>query len=195
MSIRKIPFLLLVIACFSFWASTKNSPGAIAPMRAWASDSPSPGDLQKIQSEFAGTWAIQEKGEPTEKDRKGATGEGTEVWRTEKGGMPFVEEYHCKFPAEEAHDTAYFWWDSNTKQTRGLWCADFNGEGCSNFFVRRDGESWVLDGEFVNRGERLAWHEVFSKKGADAFLQTLDMGKPDSTLKHESTIHGTRIKK
>jgi hypothetical protein len=122
-------------------------------------------EFQKLVSALSGKWSIRDVSEPTALNPEGTTAEGTEVWRMEPGGTPFVEEYHSTGLDRENYDNAFFWWDANTKQIRGLWCADFNEEGCSPFDVRWNGDQIVMNGEFQLSGKKYAWIETFSKNG------------------------------
>jgi hypothetical protein len=153
-----------------------------------------PEDMKRLQDDLAGTWTIRETDEPTSTSGKPLFGEGTETYRTEKGGMPMVEEYHSMIAGKEATETAYFWFDASAHRLKGLWCAPTNGEGCGPFRIQRKGNLWIMEGEFVAGGERLAWHETYEKPGLDAFTQVLRIGKPGGELKLAATIHATRQK-
>jgi len=151
-------------------------------------------DMKAFEQEFAGSWDIRETDEPSAADQKPLTGTGTELYRAEPGGMPFVEQYHSDIDGRKATESAYFWWDASAKKLRGLWCSTFNDEGCSPFQYHREGNGWLMEGEYVSKNERFAWRESFTKEGPDAFRQILTIGKPGAELKPAATIHATRRK-
>lgn len=157
-----------------------------------ASRTASQEDMRALAADFGGTWNIQESDDPALPGEKPLTGAGTESYSAEPGGMPFVERYHSMIGGQEAYETAYFWWDAGAKDLRGLWCSSFNGEGCSPFRFWREGNKWVMAGEYLSKGERLAWRENFVKQGPDAFVQTLEIGKRGEALKPAATINATR---
>ena len=96
---------------------------------AGATQDDAPADLRKLVSALSGKWSIRENSD------NGAT-TGEEGWQTGPGGMPFIEEFRASTASgEKSNDYAALWWDSKAKKIRGVWCADFNDQGCTPFEV------------------------------------------------------------
>jgi ketosteroid isomerase-like protein len=153
--------------------------GAVLPRSAQGA---ADGDFRKIVSALSGKWSIRETS-----DNGSTTGE--EVWQTGPGGMPLVEEFRAsKASGEKLNDYAAVWWDSKTKKIRGVWCADFNDQGCTPFEVTWRGSDIEMAGEYDGRGKATAWREVFHVTSLTSFTQILYMGTPGEELKKVSTI-------
>jgi len=149
------------------YATTENAP---------------PAEFRKLVSALSGKWSIRESS-----DQASSTGE--ETWQTGPGGMPFIEEFHARTASgDESNDYAAVWWDSKAKKLRGIWCADFNDQGCTPFEVTWRGDDIEMAGEYDGGGKATAWKEVFHVTSPTSFTQTLFMGRPDEELKKVSTI-------
>ena len=73
-------WLPALVACLCVTVTTRADDPAISP------------EMRRLADLFAGTWFI------TETSASGRTVHGEEVWRTEPGGMPLVEQYHSRTP-------------------------------------------------------------------------------------------------
>lgn len=139
-------------------------------------------DFRKIVSALSGKWSIRESS-----DNGVATGE--EVWQTGPGGMPLIEEFRASTAAgEKLNDYAAVWWDSKAKKIRGVWCADFNDQGCTPFEVTWRGSDIEMAGEYDSKGRATAWRELFHVASPMTFTQTLYMGTRGEELKKVSSI-------
>ena len=151
-------------------------------------------EMQKLANILAGNWRFKRKGEPTPEGKAGQTGEGLEVWRTEPGSMPLIEENHITMNGEDFYDYAAIWWDSKARRAQGIWCdSELNDQGCTGFDVNWEGEQVVLTGEYEQGGKRFAWREVFARTTPTSLTQTLYIGTPGGELKRVSTINATRL--
>jgi hypothetical protein len=120
--------LIIMAVTVSFSIARSDAPSPSAPQR-----SKPPQDLEKLVNSLVGSWSI------TEDDGTGNTVTGEEIWRQESGGMPLIEEYYSKTSAgKDAYDYAALWWDAKAQHYLGIWCADFNSEGCIPFTVRKE---------------------------------------------------------
>jgi hypothetical protein len=153
--------------------------GAVTPRLA---QSEVQADFRKIVSALSGKWSIREtsdKGETT----------GEEVWQSGTDGMPLIEEFRASTATgKKLTDYAAVWWDSKAKKVRGIWCADFNDEGCTPFEVTWRGSDIEMAGQYDGRGKATAWKEVFHVTSLTSFTQILYMGTPGEELKKVSTI-------
>jgi hypothetical protein len=141
-----------------------------------------PVEFRKLVSALSGKWSIREDSD------KGTT-TGQEVWQTGPGGMPFIEEFRASTASgEKSNDYAAVWWDSKAKKIRGVWCADFNEQGCTPFEVTWRGDDIEMVGEYEARGKKVAWKEIFHVTSPRGFTQVLYMGTPGEELKKVSTI-------
>ena len=111
--------------------------------------------------------------------------------------MPLIEEYHSKTSAgKDAYDYAAVWWDAKAKQYQGIWCADFNSEGCTPFTVRKgEGAKIEMTGEFWNGGKKFVWREVFHLTTPTSFAQILEQASAGAQLRVAVTIHATKLMK
>ena len=139
-------------------------------------------DFQKLVSALSAKWSIHETGD------NGAT-TGEEVWQPGPGGMPLIEDFRARTASgEQLNDYAVVWWDNKAKKIRGVWCADFNDQGCTPLEVRWRGSDIEMVGEYDGRGKATAWKEVFHMTSPTSFTQILYMGTPGGELKKVSTI-------
>jgi hypothetical protein len=95
----------------------------------------------------------------------------------------------------DQYDFAAIWWDAKAKQFQGIWCADFNDEGCTPFKIKRDGDKIEMTGEYSANEKRFFWREVFHVTTPISFTQILELGAATSELNVASTIHATKIAK
>jgi|ERR1700720_3177490 len=120
--------LIIVAVKVSFSAARSDAPSPSAPQR-----SNPPQDLEKLVNGLVGSWSI------TEDDGTGNITKDEEIWRKKSGGMPLIEEYHSKTSAgKDAYDYASIWWDAKAQHYLGIWCTDFNSEGCTPFTVEKE---------------------------------------------------------
>jgi hypothetical protein len=139
-------------------------------------------NFRKVVSALSGKWSVRESSDPGE-----TTGE--EVWQGGIGGMPLTEEFRASTASgEKLTDYAAVWWDSKAKKVSGIWCADFNDQGCTPFEVTWRGGDIEMTGEYNSKGKATAWKEVFHLTSATTFTQILYMGTPSEELKRVSTI-------
>jgi hypothetical protein len=119
--------LIIVAVTVSFSAARSDAPSPSAPQR-----SKPPQDLENLVNGLVGSWSI------TEDDGTGNIAKGEEIWRKESGGMPLIEKYHSKtWAGKDGYDYAAVWWDAKAQHYLGIWCADFNSEGCTPFTIRK----------------------------------------------------------
>jgi hypothetical protein len=143
-------------------------------------------DFRKLVSALSGNWSIRETSD------KGAT-TGEEVWQTAPSGMPLIEDFRASTATgEKLNDYAAVWWDNIAKKIRGVWCADFNEQGCTPFKVTWRGSDIEMAGKYESRGKAAAWREVFHVTSPTTFTQILYMGTPGEELKKVSTIVAER---
>jgi hypothetical protein len=137
---------------------------------------------RKVVSALSGKWSIRvssDHGETT----------GDELWQGGTEGMPLTEEFRATTATgDKSTDYAAVWWDGRAKKVRGIWCADFNDQGCTPFEVTWHGSDIEMTGEYESKGKRTAWKEIFHVTSATTFTQTLYMGTPGKELKKVSTI-------
>jgi hypothetical protein len=157
-----------------------------AAMLPCAAQDQSETDFRKVVSALSGKWSIRETS-----DRGETTGE--EVWQGGTGGMPLTEEFRATTASgEQLTDYAAVWRDGKTKKVRGIWCADFNDQGCTPFEVTSRGSDIEMKGEYDSKGKSTAWKEIFHIISVTTFTQTLYMGAPGEELKKVSTIVAER---
>jgi hypothetical protein len=143
-------------------------------------------NFRKSVSALSGKWSIRETSDHGE-----TTGE--EVWQGGTGGMPLTEEFRATTAnGEKLTDYAAVWWDGNAKKVCGIWCANFNDQGCTPFEVTSRGSDIEMTGEYYGKGKSTAWKEIFHITSATTFTQTLYMGAPGGELKKVSTILAER---
>jgi hypothetical protein len=143
-------------------------------------------DFRKIVNSLSGKWSIQETS-----DHGTTTGE--EVWQTGPGGMPLIEDFRAtSATGENLNDYAAIWWDSKAKKNRGVWCAEFNDQGCTPFEVAWRASDIVMTGQYDSKGRAMAWKEVFHITSPTTFTQILYIGTPGEELKKVSTIVAER---
>jgi len=143
-------------------------------------------NFRKVVNALSGMWSIRETSDHGE-----ATGE--EVWQGGTGGMPLTEEFRVVTTSgDKLSDYAAVWWDSKAKKVRGIWCADFNNQGCTPFEVTSRDSDIEMKGEYDSKGKSIAWKENFHITSATTFTQTLYMGTPGEELKKVSTIVAKR---
>ena len=107
--------------------------------------------------------------------------------------MPLTEEFRATTASgEKLTDYAAIWWDGKAKKVRGIWCADFNDQGCTSFDVTLRGSDIEMQGKYDSKGKSTAWKEVFHITSASTFIQTLYMGASGEGLKKLSTIVAER---
>jgi len=142
--------------------------------------------FRTIVSALSGKWSIRETSDHGE-----TTGE--EVWQGGAGGMPLTEEFRATTASgDRSTDYAAGWWDGKAKKVRGIWCADFNDQGCTPFEVTSRGSDIEMTGQYDSKGKSTAWKEIFHITSATTFTQTLYMGAPGKELKKVSTIVAER---
>ena len=138
--------------------------------------------FRTIVSALSGKWSIRETSDHGE-----TTGE--EVWQGGAGGMPLTEEFRATTASgDRSTDYAAGWWDGKAKKVRGIWCADFNDQGCTPFEVTSRGSDIEMTGEYESKGKSTRWKEIFDVTSATTFTQTLYLGTPGGELKKVSTI-------
>ena len=151
-----------------------------------AAQDKSSGEFQKLVSALSGTWSIQ-----LTSDHGTTTGE--EVWQTGPGGMPLIEDFQAASASgEKLTDYAAMWWDSKAKKIRGVWCADFNDQGCTPFEVAWRASDIEITGQYDSKGKAMAWKEVFHITSPTTFTQILYIGTPSEELKKVTTIVAER---
>ena len=107
--------------------------------------------------------------------------------------MPLTEEFRAiTASGDKLSDYAAIWWDGKAKKVFGIWCADFNDQGCTPFEVTLSGSDIEMKGEYDSKGKSTAWKEIFQITSATTFTQILYMGAPGEELKKVSTIVGER---
>ena len=179
---RRISFIVVAVL-INFSLACGGAPSTSPPQKAK--------ELEKLLNALVGTWSISED------DGTGKVTQGEEVWRLEPGGGPLIEEYHSKTATgENAYDFAVFWWDAKTTQYQGIFCADFNDQGCTPFQIKKaEGDKIEMTGEYWSSGKRFFWREVFDVTTPTSFTQILELGPARAKLKVASTIHATRVAK
>jgi len=182
--------VVMIAAGFRFRGET-ISP---ASQSGGASDQMPNALMQKLTEALTGKWTIAETSAPVSEQAKAVTSQGTEVWATKTGGIPFTEEYHSTGPDGSQDDYGFFWWDASDDKLKGLFCAPFNTEGCSPFSVDWAEGQFVMTGEYKSGAKTIAWTEKFKLSGKDSFTQTLYQGIKDHPQQLVSTIHATRMK-
>jgi len=139
-------------------------------------------NFRTVVSVLSGKWSIRETSDHGE-----TTGE--EVWQGGTGGMPLTEDFRATTASgEKLSDYAAVWWDGKMKKVRGIWCADFNDQGCTPFEVASRGSDIEMTGEYESKGKSTAWKEIFRVTSPATFTQTLYMGTAGGELKKVSTI-------
>lgn len=78
---------------------------------------------------------------------------------------------------EMGNDSALIWWNDQAHKYEGIWWATFNDPGCTRLDVKWEGDQVLMDSEFEQHGEMLAWREVLTL-AATTFRQTLDTASP-----------------
>ena len=143
-------------------------------------------NFRKSVSALSGKWSIRETSD------HGETA-GEEIWRGGTGGMPLIEEFRATTASgEKLTDYAAVWRDGKAGKVRGIWCADFNDQGCTPFEVSLRGSEIEMHGEYDSKGKSIAWKEIFHITSATTFTQTLYMGVAGEELKKVSTIVAER---
>lgn len=143
-------------------------------------------NFRRIVSALSGKWSIRETSDHGE-----TTGE--EIWQGGTGGMPLTEEFRAiTASGDKLNDYAALWWDGKAKKVRGIWCADFNDQGCTPFEVTSPGSDIEMKGEYDSKGKSTAWRELFHITSATTFTQILYIGTPGEELKKVSTIVAER---
>jgi hypothetical protein len=143
-------------------------------------------NFRRVVSALSGKWSIRETSDHGE-----TTGE--EVWQGGTGGMPLTEEFRATTASgEKLTDYAAVWRDGKAKKVRGIWCADFNDQGCTPFEVTSRGSDIEMAGEYEGKGKPTAWKEVFHVTSPTSFTQILYMGTLGGELKKVSTIVAER---
>jgi hypothetical protein len=151
-----------------------------------AAQDQSEANFRKVVSALSGKWSIRETSDHGE-----TTGE--EVWQGGTGGMPLTEEFRATTASgEKLTDYAAVWRDGKAEKVRGIWCADFNEQGCTPFEVTSRGSDIEMKGEYDSKGKSTAWKEIFHITSATTFTQTLYSGAPGEELKKVSTIVAER---
>ena len=112
---------------------------------------------------------------------------GREVRQGGTGGTPLTEEF--RQPQQVKIDRLRrIWRDSKAKKVCGIWCADFNEQGCTPFEVTPRGSDIQMTGQYDSKGKSTAWKEIFHVTSATTFIQTLTSATPGEELKKNSTI-------
>jgi hypothetical protein len=143
-------------------------------------------NFRKVVSALSGRWSIHETSEHGET-------KGEEVWQGGTDGMPLTEEFRIiTASVKKLSDYAVIWWDGKANKVCGIWCADFNDQGCTPFEVTSRGSEIEMTGEYYSKGKSTMWKEVFHITSATTFNQTLYMGAPGEELKKVSTIVAER---
>ena len=76
--------------------------------------------------------------------------------------MPLTEEFRATTGnGEKLTDYAAGWRDGKAKKVSGIWCADFNEQGCTPFEVALRGSDIEMRGEYYSKGKFTAWKEIF----------------------------------
>jgi hypothetical protein len=157
-----------------------------APVLSCAAQDQAETNFRKVVSALSGKWSIRETSDHGE-----TTGE--EIWQSGTGGMPLTEEFRAiTASGEKLTDYAAVWWDGKAKKVRGIWCADFNDQGCTPFEVTLRGSDIEMKGQYDSKEKSTAWKEIFHVTAATTFTQTLYMGTPGEELKKVSTIVAER---
>jgi hypothetical protein len=156
---------------------------AVLPCAAQDQSDP---NFRKVVSALSGKWSIRETSDHGE-----TTGE--EIWQGGTGGIPLTEDFRATTASgEQLTDYAAVWRDGKTEKVRGVWCADFNDQGCTPFEVTSRDSDIEMKGEYDSKGKSIAWKEIFHITSATTFTQTLYMGAPGGELKKVSTIVAER---
>jgi hypothetical protein len=143
-------------------------------------------NFRKVVTALSGKWSIRETSDHGET-------KGEEVWQGGTNGMPLTEEFRATTASgEKLTDYAAVWWDGKVKKVRGIWCADFNDQGCTPFEVSLRGSDIEMTGEYESKGKSTAWKEIFHITSATTLTQTLYMSAPGEELKKVSTIIAER---
>jgi hypothetical protein len=142
--------------------------------------------FRKIVSALSGKWLIRETSDHGE-----TTGE--EIGQGRTAGIPLTEEFRAiTASGEKSTDYAAVWWDGKGKKVRGIWCADFNDQGCTPFEVTLRGSDIEMKGDYDSKGKSTVWKEIFQVTSATTFTQILYIGAPGEELKKVSTIVAER---
>jgi hypothetical protein len=171
------------------------NPTAQPAAGATQTPAPKPGaQIEKLLRAFQGTWAVNEKIAPDLSTPKGATGEGSIVWRPGPGRFSVVEDYRSKQGAREVTGLAVFWWDESGGGYRTIWCDSTNPGGCIAFknVARWDGAQLVLVEDYEINGKRFTFKEVFGDITSGSFTQTLYGGEAVGNLKVDQVIRATK---
>ena len=174
------PFLALVLICAS--TAVAQTP------------------LHRLTSVFSGRWTISGRSEPSPGNPNGVVTTGEEVWHALAGGTPLVEEFHSKTSAGvDGYDTAAFWWDSTSREYRGLFCGDFVDQGCSQFDIefpvdegQKKSNLITMKGEYLQNGKTYLWRETFEFQSDARFTQRLFVAERGSDLKLVATMTAVR---
>jgi ketosteroid isomerase-like protein len=142
-----------------------------------------------------GTWSTSITYAPSADIPKGATVEGSEVWRPGPGGFSVIEESHEQNPKGPIDGLGVAWWDAQDQGQRFLWCESTDANGC---YVSKEVAKWnngslVWSEEQENSGKKRIYSETFTDITANSFTQLLQEGEPGQPLKTTVTIRAKRV--
>jgi hypothetical protein len=168
------------------------------PLKRWltihATKVPAPyPEMQRLRAILLGRWYGTLTIAPSERLPKGADGHSDQVWKDAPGGTSMVEESFLSASNGQSADYATIWWNGKAKKYQGIWCADINDEGCSQFVGTIEENTLVLDGVWEQNGKRHVWQETFSRTSPTTCSEGLSIGEPGGKLTRVSEITATRI--
>jgi hypothetical protein len=166
---------------------TKESPTTKFMMQ------PEP-EIQRLIAMFAGTWATEEKHEPSPWMPKGGTGRGTEKFRGGPGGLSLIAEYRSKNPngAYEGHGIIF--WDPRSQVYRSVWCDSVTPAGCSTGGVGKwEGDNLVFTEKDDLDEETFENRQTYSDIKPGSFTFTMESASVGKRLKPVMTIRYKKI--
>ena len=156
-------------------------------------DEPLP-SLKPLARLLLGHWTGRVVSNPINEQGSSETGVGDETWTVAPGGVALLEANRITIGGSTSSDFAAIWWNPASRSFEGLWCADYNGEGCNGFDVQLEGFTVVLSGEWLSKGTRKAWRETFTRPTPETWKETLSLGPRGGPLKLASVFDATKAK-
>jgi Protein of unknown function (DUF1579) len=167
---RLIVILAAGLLCLSADDKTpakKKSTGSAASSMPM----PKPGPEMKELSYMVGTWATDEKFEPTPYMPSGGSATGTNTVRLGPGGFSVLMDQRSKSSMGPFTGHGVFSWDPNAKAYKFVWI-DSMTPGIVTETGHKEGDTFVYTGETMMMGKKVAIKDVVSDRTPTSYTLT-----------------------
>jgi hypothetical protein len=189
---RCFSILTAGLVCFAAFSQEKPAAKKKGTESAGAAAMPMPKPAAEMKDlrDFIGSWATDEKFEPSPWMPSGGTASGINTVRLGPGGFSVLMEQRSKSAMGPFAGHGVLTWDPNDKVYRFIW-ADSMTPGVVIETGRKEGDKIVFTGEVMMMGKKMAVKDVIADRTPTSYTLTSYMND-GSGEKQSMTIHFTK---